>query len=93
MAKHHESRVGTHPQWGWSWLRKTRSWDAQRKLRGTGQERIWALDEGKGEATGPGSPMWLASGPSLPHHPVLHAGPHRGWCCSSWAWSLPQPHP
>lgn len=73
-----ESKFGTHPQWGWSWLRKTRSWDAQRKLRGTGQERIWALDEAKGEATGPGSPMWLASGPSLPHHPVLHAGPHRG---------------
>lgn len=73
-----ESKFGAHPQRGWSWLRKTTSWDAQRQRGGAGQERVWALGEGKGEATGTRSPMWLASGPSSPHHPVLHAGPHRG---------------
>lgn len=73
-----ESNIGAHPEWGWSWLRKTTSWDAQRQLGGAGQETIWALGGGKGEATGTRSPKWLASGPSSRHHPVLHAGPHRG---------------
>lgn len=47
-----ESKFGACPQRGWSWLRKTTSWDAQRQLGGAGQERIWALGWGKGEATG-----------------------------------------
>lgn len=57
-----ESNIEAHPEWGWSWLRKTTSWDAQRQLGALGRKQFghWVEGRGKQQAPDPSSGWPLA---------------------------------